>query len=248
MSKEFTITQYVYASSRVPKALDGKKIAQISDLHGRVYGKDHSVLLSAVEAQAPLAVFITGDLVDNEREDENIRLSLLKSLYAGYGENVYFVPGNHEHRCRRYSEIMDGIISTGITVPVGECIFRGPYAVLGIDSERLSDARLKTAVDRLAGSGIFTLALAHRPDLIKNYAAMPIDLLFAGHAHGGQIRLGGRGIYAPNQGLFPKYTCGMYRKGSLTMLVSRGLGGKTPFRINNPPELVICTLRRQQAP
>lgn len=246
MSEQFVITQYVYASPRVPKELDGKRIAHISDLHGKMYGKNHSALLSAVAEQSPFAVFITGDLVDNEREDSNISLSLLKRLYADYGENVYFVPGNHEHRCRKYNQIMDGIISTGISVPVGERVLRGKYAVLGIDSERLFDARFQTAVKRLAESGIFTLALAHRPDLIKRYAAMPIDLLFAGHAHGGQIRIGGRGLYAPNQGLLPKYTCGMYRKGSFTMLVSRGLGGKAPLRINNPPELVICTLRREK--
>lgn len=246
MAERFVITQYVYASSRVPKELDGKKIAHISDLHGKMYGKNHSALLSAVAGQAPFAVFITGDLVDNEREDRNIGLSLLKGLYSDYGENVYFVPGNHERRCRKYNQIMDGIISTGISVPVGECVFRGKYAVLGIDSERLFDTRLKTAANRLAERRIFTLALAHRPDLIKRYAAMPIDLLFAGHAHGGQIRIGGRGIYAPNQGLLPKYTCGMYRYGFCTMLVSRGLGGKAPLRINNPHELVICTLRREK--
>lgn len=243
--KKFMTTEYEYFSPRVPFSLDGKKIVQISDLHGRTYGKNHSLLLSAVAAQNPFAVFISGDLVDCEWEDRSIYLSLLTQLYSAYGKNVYFVPGNHEHNCRSYADIIKGAASTGVSVMEGDCAVFSDFAILGIDSARLSSPRLNEAAKKVTERKKFTLALAHEPQYIGEYSRLGADLLFAGHAHGGQVRIGSVGIYSPGQGLFPKYACGMYVKDNLTMIVSRGLGGKTPFRINNPPELVVCTLRRK---
>ena len=79
------------------------------------------------------------------------------------------------------------------------------------------------------------------------YTDYKMDLVFTGHAHGGQIRLPFiGGLYAPHQGLFPKYTSGTFKKDNTTMVVSRGIGGsKFPFRINNRPELVIVTLKSE---
>lgn len=242
--KKFFTTEYEYFSPKVPASLDGKKIVQISDLHGRMYGEGHSLLLSAVKKARPEFVFITGDLIDCEREDRSIHLSLLKSLYSAYGENVFFVPGNHEHKCRSYNAITDGIIATGVTVLINDFIPFSDCCVFGIDSEYLSDERISSAAEKIKKSGKFVLALSHMPQCVKFYSSLPIDLLFSGHAHGGQIRIGGRGLYAPNQGVFPKYTAGIYRRGNFTEIVSRGLGGKTPLRINNTPELVVCTLKR----
>jgi len=243
--KKFVTTEYAYSSPAVPAELDGKKIVQISDLHGRMYGKNHSVLLSAVAEQNPFAVFITGDLIDCEWEDRRIYLSLLNQLYYMYGANVYYVPGNHEHNCRSYTEIIKGAKETGVSVLENDCALFGGYAVLGVDSARLFSSELKAAAKKIGESGKFVLALAHEPQYINEYSRLPVNLLFSGHAHGGQVRIGDVGVYSPGQGLFPKYTCGMYVKDNLTMLVSRGLGGKTPFRINNPPELVACKLNKK---
>lgn len=243
--EKFSVTEYEYSSPFVPAILDGVKIVQISDLHGRTYGENHSLLLKAVRNENPAFVFITGDLVDCEREDRRIHLSLLKSLYAEYGENVYFVPGNHEHNCRSYKKIIDGIRSTGVTVLINDFVSFKDYIVFGIDSDRLVDVSLSFSAEKIGKSGKFVLALAHKPQYIKFYSTLPINLAFSGHAHGGQIRIGGRGLFAPGQGVFPKYTCGMYRVKFLTLLVSRGLGGKTPLRINNPPELTVCMLKKE---
>ena len=70
----------------------------------------------------------------------------------------------------------------------------------------------------------FTILIAHRPEFLSIYAKYPIDLVCAGHAHGGQVRLPGvGGLFAPGQGLFPKYTGGEYNEDQTTMVVSRGL-------------------------
>ena len=81
-------------------------------------------------------------------------------------------------------------------------------------------------------------------ELFKGYAAAGADLVLTGHAHGGQVRIPFiGGLIAPNQGLFPNYTEGIYHENNCDMVVSRGLGNSIiPIRINNMPELVIVTL------
>ena len=90
------------------------------------------------------------------------------------------------------------------------------------------------------------LLLAHRPQLLPQYAVNRADLVFAGHAHGGQFRVPGMGgLFTPDQGLFPAYSEGLYRLGGTSMVVSRGLGNaQFPLRLNNRPEVVAVTLRQ----
>lgn len=101
---------------------------------------------------------------------------------------------------------------------------------------------LKKIADKAEG---FTLLLSHRPDRIKDYAEAGFPLVLSGHAHGGQVRLPFiGGLYSPNQGVFPKYTAGVYREGETAMVVSRGLGNsRGPVRVFNFPEIVTVTLR-----
>ena len=101
--------------------------------------------------------------------------------------------------------------------------------------------RLQDKDDRL------TLLMAHRPDQIGLYSRFPIDLVFTGHAHGGQIRLPFvKGLYAPHQGILPKYTEGVHTKNGTSVVISRGLGNsRFPFRVFNHPEIVIVDLERE---
>ena len=93
----------------------------------------------------------------------------------------------------------------------------------------------------------YTLLLCHRPEKFEEYVQSNVNLVFTGHAHGGQIRipfLGG--LIAPHQGYFPNYTSGLHSQNNTHMIVSRGLGNSLfPFRINNPPEIVLAILQSQ---
>ncbi len=85
----------------------------------------------------------------------------------------------------------------------------------------------------------FRLLMCHHPEL---FPQLPdgIGLTCAGHAHGGQWRAFGRGVYAPDQGLFPTYTSGVHRLGGNCMVISRGLTNTYPIpRLNNPTEIVF---------
>ena len=87
------------------------------------------------------------------------------------------------------------------------------------------------------------IALAHQPQWLYLYEAAGWDLVISGHAHGGQVRLIGQGLYAPGQGMLPPFTSGLYRRGNTQMAVSRGLGNSTfSLRFGNRLHLPVLVL------
>lgn len=108
----------------------------------------------------------------------------------------------------------------------------------------------------------FKILLSHKPEFAEIYARQGVDFIFCGHAHGGQVRLPFiGGLYAPGQGVLPRFTNGMYDLTKLNkkedldeisrintaMVVSRGMGDSViPMRVGNRPELVEVTLRRSR--
>ena len=97
-----------------------------------------------------------------------------------------------------------------------------------------------------AGDDIFTVFMSHRPDLVDIYSGRGFDLVVSGHAHGGQVIIPHimNGLYAPNQGIFPKYAGGRYTlaDGKTEMIVSRGLCKNILPRVFNPPEVVVIDI------
>lgn len=96
----------------------------------------------------------------------------------------------------------------------------------------------------------YSILLTHRPEHFEKYADHKLDLVLAGHAHGGQFRIPyllPNGLFAPDQGFWPRYTGGRHVIDGTTEIVSRGLGPSViPTRIFNHPNLVVCTLRTQE--
>ena len=90
-----------------------------------------------------------------------------------------------------------------------------------------------------------SILLAHHPERINDYARTGVDLVLSGHAHGGQVRLFGQGLYSPDQGILPHYTSGIYTCGKTKLYVSRGAGNHSflPPRIFNRPEIDLITLK-----
>ncbi len=90
--------------------------------------------------------------------------------------------------------------------------------------------------------------LAHRNDQLARWAALGVDAVLAGHAHGGIVRLPGIGpVFGTHYEFFPEFTSGLYTQDGTQLLVSRGLGAshRLPLRIGNPPELPVLILRAE---
>ena len=107
------------------------------------------------------------------------------------------------------------------------------------------NAAISQYLASLRSTADFKILLSHRPELLDLYSAQAVDVVFSGHAHGGQFRLpfiGGLG--APNQGFFPKLTSGRHDKDETTLYISRGLGNSIiPIRLFNRPELIVVTFQ-----
>ena len=252
------ITEYYVTSSRLPDSFDGFEIAQISDLHNAEFGDANEDLLRLLSQIKPDMIALTGDLIDSRQTDMDIALDFASK--AVQVAPVYYVTGNHEARVPEYEQLKTGLVDLGVNVLEnqkaqitrdGESItlmgiqdpsFRTDY--LFGDAESVSRQAISSLQNESDG---FTVLLSHRPELFDLYVDTGVDLVFSGHAHGGQFRLPFvGGLVAPNQGFFPKYDAGRFFEESTTMIVSRGVGNSIiPFRINNPPELVVIELKRQ---
>lgn len=240
-------SHYVFRSPKVKGALSGFRITQISDLHNKEFGRENCRLLALTEAQLPDLLVITGDLTDSYHPDLDKALDTASRLARI--APCYYVTGNHEHRLSRERQetFFRGLEAAGVVLLRNEAVKLGlgeGFRLLGVDCNQARTGVLKELMaDRPAGE--LNILLAHKPHYAKSYREAGVDLVLAGHAHGGQWRLPGvGGLYAPGQGPLPKYTAGMYRLGDTVLCVSRGLGNSSfPLRIENRPELVTVTLR-----
>ena len=249
------ITEYTLESDNLPESFNEFKIVHLSDLHNTEFGKNNKKLLKIIKEQKPDAVFVTGDTIDGFYTNIQIPINLFKEILKIC--DVYFVVGNHESRVNitTTTEFIDTLTEIGVIV------LKDNSAYIEKDVERIQVIGLKDAsnykadynnnytekitetINNLDDKNTFSILLSHHPELFNEYKNTDIDLVFSGHAHGGQFRLPFiGGIIAPEQGLFPKYDAGVFSENNTTMVVSRGLGNSiVPVRINNSPEIVVVT-------
>ena len=243
-------------SDRIPEAFSGFRIAQVSDLHNAEFGEGSEKLIELLSQTDPDMIVITGDLIDSRHTDIEIALEFAR--HAIKLAPVYYATGNHEARVREYEDLKMGLAEAGVIVledqkvqitREGESI-----TLIGIDDPSFQEDYLfgdaasvtSSALSELQNeSDVYTVLLAHRPELFETYVDAGVDLVFSGHAHGGQFRLPFvGGLVAPNQGFFPEYDAGLFSEGSTTMIVSRGVGNSIiPIRFNNRPEIVVAELK-----
>lgn len=244
------------SGNQIPDSFSGFRIAQVSDLHNAEFWENNTELLQMLSENAPDIIVITGDLVDAGHTDIDIALNFVNE--AVQIAPVYYVTGNHEASLPQYDEFKAALERIGTTVLEDRAIQlqRGSEQIMLIglsdpdftmkgDIFGESSSMFCTKLESLTDSkSSYTILLSHRPELFETYINCGVDLVFSGHAHGGQFRLPFiGGLIAPDQGLFPRYDAGLYTEGSTNMVVSRGLGNSIiPFRFNNRPEIVFVEL------
>lgn len=247
LDERLILRTYTVAS---PKLTAEVRLAVVTDFHSSDNADD---VVAMVASCAPDAVLLVGDMFDDDianRPTERT-LSLMRQLSAQYP--CYYVSGNHE----AWTGEMDALYQQ--TADAGVTVLRMSSGVLTVRGQRIAlcgvpdpyemvysgapdtEEQLRQALENV-DSADFTVLLAHRPELLAKYAQFPLDLVVSGHAHGGQVRIPGvlNGLYAPNQGWFPKLAGGAYTQDGTTLIVSRGLAVRTRLpRIFNRPEVVL---------
>ena len=242
------VTGYNLETKKIQKDY---KIIQISDFHNRKNKWFHKQVINTIKKEKPDIIVITGDLID--KDDSTYAKEFIKKIYKL--SKIYYVPGNHEYIFGGYPELKDILIKHNITVlennmvsldnnidlyGIKDPIFGMPGDETEVVKRYLDEFNLNEKK--------YNILLSHRPEQFKNYINKKFDLVFTGHAHGGQFILPFIGpVFSPHQGLFPKYARGIHNKNNTNMIVSRGLGNSLYafIRINNRPELIIVSLLKK---
>lgn len=233
-----------------PKLTAEVRLAVVTDFHSSDNADD---VVAMVASCAPDAVLMVGDLFDDDTQNRPTErtLSLMRQLSALYP--CYYVSGNHEAWTGEMDALYQQTEEAGVTVlrmssgvltvrgqRIALCGIPDPYEMV-FSGAPDTEEQLRQALEDV-DSADFTVLLAHRPELLAKYAQFPLDLVVSGHANGGQVRIPGvlNGLYAPNQGWFPKLAGGAYTQDGTTLIVSRGLAVRTRLpRIFNRPEVVL---------
>lgn len=232
--------------ARLPRALDGYTIVQISDVHvGTFIGERE--LRRGVElirrARADLVV-VTGDIVDHDRAYVPLAARTFGDLRARDG--VVCIPGNHDYYTGA-SAVLDGMRRGGVEVllnrarPIGAAT--SGLWIAGVDDMHGASARdrhgpdLAPVLQGVPDDDAIVL-LAHQPPYVER-ALGRVDLQLSGHTHGGQINPG----FSPAK-LVMRYVAGLYRPDERTQLyVNRGFGtAGPPTRVLAPPEITKIVL------
>ena len=253
LDNRLTVARYTVESEKLVQPV---RLALVTDLHSCDYGDGMRELIDAVDAERPDFILLGGDIFDSELPDDNTE-AFLRGVAGRYP--CLCVTGNHEHlageeRFQRQMALLDELGITRLGGKIETHISEDQTLTFcGVDdpmSVKRSNKKYKKQVRDLAGAKGFTVLLAHRPEYAELYAECGFDLVLCGHTHGGQVRIPGllNGLYAPNQGFFPKYAGGKYELGGTTLIVGRGLARESTRvpRFYDRPELVIVDLTGTQ--
>ena len=257
-NKALELNSYTVTSDELPDSFNGFRIAQVSDLHNAEMGKDNEKLISILKDATPDIIVITGDMIDSRNTKVDVALYFAEQAIKI--APCYYVTGNHEARVDEYGDLKDGLLELGVIVLEDarvEIELSGEIITLiGVDDPSFQtdylfgddETVMKSKLDELTSEDDgYTILLSHRPELFDIYVGSGVDLVFSGHAHGGQFRIPFvGGVVAPNQGVFPKYDAGIFTEGNTNMVVSKGVGNSIiPFRVNNRPEVILIELTTQ---
>jgi predicted MPP superfamily phosphohydrolase len=248
------VEKYTVKSDKVA-VNDSIRIVLITDLHSHIYKENQSELINLIKKQNPDIITLSGDIADDVAPINGVKLFLdgLKEFVP-----IFYVTGNHEFWSNDIKNIKNIISSYGVTILENDYnqikVKNTNITIAGIDDPDIEQyekpgfnwkKEMDISFNGLQDNHDFKILLAHRPELIETYKQFNFDMVLSGHTHGGQVRIPLilNGLFAPNQGWFPKYAGGMYKHGSLTHIVSRGVSYNPRLpRIFNPPEVVVVDI------
>lgn len=237
------VETYTFADERIREDLN---LLVVSDLHSERFGRNNGKLIRKINELNCDAVVMPGDIFELKKD-----MTPSFELLEGLDKPFFYTTGNHECNCDIEDFAKRVIERYGGTSLHGNMVeFRG-INICGIDDRRSKNtiqAQEEQKIIDMKKDG-YTILLYHHPEMIGFFKKSGVDLVVCGHAHGGQWRIPfiHRGIFAPSQGFFPKYTEGVHDLGKTKLFIGRGLSRK-PFivpRLFNRPQLAIIQLRQK---
>ena len=262
---DYRIRKVAIKLPNLPKAFDGIKIAQLSDIHSGSFWNKTAVKggVEMVLNEKPDAVFFTGDLVNNESSEVKEYMDVFNKLRAPLG--VFSITGNHDYgdynswaskeaKQQNFKDLVTAHKELGFDLLLNENRFlvQGgeKLAILGIENwgTRFSKHGLLDKAYLGTEEAAVKLLLSHDPthwDAQVRPKYKDIDVMFAGHTHGAQFGVNiGDFTWTPVQHVYRQWG-GLYQEDSQYLYVNRGFGYLGyPGRVGMPPEITIFELKR----
>ncbi len=230
----------------LPRAFDGYRVAQLSDLHlgGLTPPRWGEAWARLTNAAAPDLVAITGDLVTSGTDFHHDIARVIGGIRATDG--VFVAMGNHDY-------FGDGEPLVTLLRQNGAVVLRNEGQLVEREGARLFVAGVDDTWTRRADlvrtlaarePNACTLLLAHDPELFPLAAREGVHLVLSGHTHGGQVALPFFSKWLGLGRLAHRFHLGLYREGDSSLYVHPGLGTTgPPIRVGVAPEIAILTLR-----
>ena len=236
------------------------RLAFVSDLHSEPY----EAILDGIRREKIDIILVGGDVIHDKNHIEE-GLSFLRAAAAI--APTFCSLGNHELKV--VERVRDRMIATGAVLLDDDFVTFGGLVIGGLTSgfANAKQGRLKKTpkpnmdwLPRFCETEGVHILLSHHPEYYPRYLQdLPIELILSGHAHGGQWRVFGQGLFAPGQGFLPRFTAGAYRKHRREkktlmlspdhplLIVSRGLANRSAVpRMNNPLEWHVLEMTADQ--
>ena len=264
--RPLVVRQVEFASADLPAAFDGYRIVQFSDAHvGSMTGSRQEMvqqLIDSVNAQHPDMIVFTGDM-QNITPDELIPSMLYFRQLLAY-DGVYAVLGNHDYavyqNCDDTEKANNCLLTKEVIRKMGFDLLLNEHRIIHRDSDSIVVAGMENwgKAERAPKEGdvkktlthpspltshLYTLMLQHDPTCWREKILPECNaqLTLSGHTHGGQFSLFG---WSPVALTYDEWQ-GMTYEGDRALYVSTGAGSLIPFRLNQPREIVVITLRKK---
>lgn len=250
--------EIVINDDNIPTSFDGLKIVHFSDLHyTRVITKERvNDIVEEINLINPDIVVFTGDLVDTDKvlteDDKNFLIESLSNINSTYGK--YAIYGNHdiannsENIIDIYNKSDFNLLENEYDVIYSKNNDKLFIGGLNSVSHELEDInKVMSYYDTNDNTNTYNIILLHEPDYADNIINSydNVNLILAGHSHGGQVRLPIIGaLYTPKNG--HKYVKGYYDLNGTSLYVTSGIGvSRYNFRLFNKPEINFYRLNKE---
>lgn len=249
------VNEYNFESEKVSNPV---KIVILSDLHDHDF---KGALEKKIANEEPDVIIMAGDMINSDTDKQQQLYDLISELCKV--APVYYGLGNHEDSYIKNinSSFVEELESYGCKVLDYEYVdlniknnnirigglYDYPYGMGDCYAENASD-EVKTFMNDFVNTDHLKLMIAHRPESYfygDSSEVYNIDMVISGHIHGGQVIVPFKGgLYGGDQGWWPKYYHGLYKKNNINWIITSGLGtSKKKFpRFNNRPEIMILNI------
>ena len=255
------VRNYEYQSEKLGSGQE-INVAVLSDLHDHEFGKENKKLVKKIKEREPDLILLDGDILNEDSENADVPCALIRKLKDV--APVYFSLGNHEVSYMEnghtdlvgqlesagavvLDESYEDIEVNGVQLRLGG-LYDYAFALDGNDDAKNTPEPVKSFLEDYQNTDRLKLMMAHRPESFcfgNASSVWDVDLVISGHIHGGQVVLpilGG--LYGGDQGWFPEYVHGMYRKDDMNIFVTSGLGSHHQLlpRFWNRPEIATIKI------